>query len=69
MVDSQSKSLKNWIASAVESGKLEYAQELVGKLRENEALYAAFNVSAKYQIAEYTGKPLETEIVVKNRSR
>ena len=58
---------KNWTASAVESGKFEYAQELVAKLRKHEDIFAAFNMTAKHEIAQHTGKALETSHVVKER--
>lgn len=64
LVASHCQSLKNWIASAAESGDLPRAQKLVAELRVHEALFAAFNVTAKYDIAEYTNKPVERTITV-----
>lgn len=60
VVDSHMQALKNWMASAVEAGDLERAQKLIAELREYEALYAAFNMTAKLEIAEHTGKPVAT---------
>lgn len=67
LANSHMGALKNWIASAVEDGKLEYAQKLVAELREHEALFAAFNMAAKHTIAECTGNPLETAHTVRSR--
>lgn len=62
-------SLKNWIVSAVESGDLPRAKTLAAELREFQALFAAFNIDAKHDIAKYTGKPIVTEITVEERAR
>lgn len=69
VVASHISALKNWIASRVESGDTDGAKKLVGELREYEALFAAFNVSAKYDVAEWTGKPVERVHTVADRSR
>ena len=61
VVKDQTSALKNWACSATESGKIEYAQELIKELREYEALYALFNMPAKRDIAKHTGKAMETE--------
>lgn len=67
LVASHCSALKNWIASAVESGDTERAKRMVDELRQHEALFAAFNVSSKYEIAEYTGKPVERVHIVADR--
>lgn len=69
LVDSHMKALKNWIARYVESGKLEEAQKLVDELREYEALFAASNTKAKLDIAKFSNKPVETNILVLARDR
>lgn len=69
VVSSHMQALKNWTAGRVESGDLEGAQKLVEELREYEALFAAFNMDAKHDIAKFSDKPLQTEITVQNRSR
>ncbi len=69
VVDSHCQSLKNWTASRVEAGDLEGAKKLVEELREYQALFAAFNMDAKHDIAKHTSKPLETSVVVADRSR
>lgn len=69
LVASHIAALKNYIASAVEDGKLERAKRHVAELREYEALFAAFNITAKYEIAEFTSKPIERTIQVQDRSR
>lgn len=65
VVASHCEALKNWTATAVEGGKLEYAQELVTELRHYQRLFAAFNMSAKEFIAEATDKPVRTEHIVR----
>lgn len=60
VVSDRCQSIKNWMAGAVESGDLEYAQRLVKQLRDYETLFAAFNMPAKHQIADGSKKPLET---------
>lgn len=42
MVKDRCAAYKNWIASAVEGGKQEYAQALVKELRAYEAMYHVF---------------------------
>jgi hypothetical protein len=69
VVASHIAALKNYIASAAEDGKLERAKRYVAELREYEALFAAFNVTAKYEIAEFSKKPVERTIQVKDRNR
>lgn len=64
VVKSHIAALKNWTASAVETGDIEKAQGLVNDLREYEKLFAAFNIHAKHEIAEYTGKPVKTDHVI-----
>lgn len=58
VVGSHMQALKNWACGAVESGDIEYAQKLVAELREYESLYAAFNMTAKREIAGYTEKAI-----------
>lgn len=65
VVSSHMAALKNWTASKVERGDLDGAQKLVAELREYEALFAAFNMPAKHDIANATGKPLETAHTVR----
>lgn len=60
LVSSHMQAIKNWTASAVETGDFEYAQKLVRDLREHEKLFAAFNMTAKHTIADHTGKELVT---------
>lgn len=67
VVDSHCQSLKNWIASRVEDGDLERAQELTRELRQYQALYAAFNMDAKHEIAKGRNLPVEQNIAVKDR--
>lgn len=43
LIESHTASLKNWIASAIEAGNVEYAQKLVKELRQHQELYATFN--------------------------
>ena len=69
LVASHIAALKNYIASAVEEDKLDRAKKYTAELREYEALFAAFNIPAKYEIAEFTGKPVERTIQVQERSR
>jgi hypothetical protein len=61
-VSSHIAALKNWTASAVERGDFVRAQSLVAECREYERLYAAFNIEAKREYAEHSGKKLETSI-------
>lgn len=63
-VASHMQALQNWTVSAVERGEWDRAKGLVEEYREYERLYAAFNVDAKRQTADYTGKPLETDITI-----
>lgn len=56
LVDSQCKSYHNWIASAIEAGKFEYAQKLTADLRDHQRLYAKLNVPAHDMIDEMTEK-------------
>ena len=65
LVASHCKALKNWIATAVERNENDRAKDMVTELREHEALFAAFNMPAKHEIAKHTGKPLETEHTVR----
>lgn len=65
VVASHMAALKNWIVSAVERGDLAKAQILAQELREFGNLFAAFNMDAKYQIAEITGNPVEIAHVVR----
>jgi len=69
VVDSHSQALKNWIASAVESEDYERAHRMVDELRQYQALYAAFNLTARFEIAEATGKPVERIRHVEDRGR
>ena len=64
VVESRCYALKNWIASKVEAGDLTGAQELVSELREFQALFAATNLSSRYEITEVTGRPIVREITV-----
>lgn len=66
MARSHTQALKNWMATAVEAGNLDRAQELCRELRQHEEIFAAFNMQAKHEIAEHTGKPVQTEITVRN---
>jgi hypothetical protein len=61
VVSSHMEALKNWIVGAVESGNLPYAQELATQLRDYQTLYAAFNIDAKYTIAEHSPHGLTIE--------
>lgn len=45
-VSDHCSALKNWMASAVERGDIDAAQELVKELREHQDLYAKLNVSS-----------------------
>lgn len=67
VISSHCQALKNWTASAVEDGKLEYAQKLVKELREYQALFAAFNMDAKHEIAKARELPVERNIAVQDR--
>lgn len=69
LASSHIQALKNWTASAVESGNLAKAQELVADMRAFQAIFAAFNITAKHDVAEATGKPLVTSHNVEERSR
>lgn len=60
LIASHNIALKNWIASAVERGELERAQELVAELRSHELLFAAFNMQAKRDIAKNLNRAIET---------
>lgn len=46
LVEDHCAAYKNWIVTAVESGKLEYARELVRGLREYQELTPKLNVAA-----------------------
>lgn len=67
VVSSYCESLKNWMASAVESEDYERSHRYVDELRQYQALYAAFNITAKYEIAEATSKEVERNIQVQER--
>lgn len=69
LISGHCSAYKNWIASAAESGKLEYAQELVAELRAFEELFAVTNMRAKRDIADYSGRPVETNHWVHERRR
>lgn len=60
LVKSQMAALQNWICSAVNSNNIERARELVGQYNEAKELYAPFNVEAKRDIADLTGKVIGT---------
>jgi uncharacterized protein YaeQ len=49
-VSSHCATLKNWIVTAVEGDKIEYAMELAKELREYQKLYAATNVDVHEMI-------------------
>jgi hypothetical protein len=69
LAESEMFALKNHTAMYVEQGNLEKAQECVKELRAQQAIFAAFNIDAKYDIAKYCGKPLvTTETVADSRS-
>lgn len=67
LVASHNSALKNWTATAVENGDLARAQELVKELRAHQALFAAFNMDAKHEIALHRGLPVERNIAVQDR--
>ena len=62
MAKSDIATLHNHIASHVERGEHEKAQELVKELRELQNIFAQTNVDAKLLIAESSGKPVETDV-------
>lgn len=64
VVHSQCQALKNWIVTAVENDQPERAKEYTRELRQYQALYAAFNMTAKHEISQHSGKPLQTNIQV-----
>ena len=64
VVNSHCQALKNWIVTAVENDQHDRAKELTRELRQYQALYAAFNMTAKHEIAQHSGKTLQTEITV-----
>lgn len=65
IIDERTQALKNWIASAIECDQPGRAKTLVAELREYEKLYAAFNLRAKQETSQYTGKPMKTEHFVR----
>lgn len=65
VIASHTQALKNWTASAVERRDMGRAVELVKELREYEALFAAFNMQAKRDIAEGRGVPIEQNHIVR----
>ena len=69
LVKSSLAAHKNWLCSAVERGDLVAAQKLVAEVRALEALFAATNIDAKYEIAKLLGRPLETDITIEERNR
>lgn len=55
----------NWIASAVESGDLTRAQLLTRALREHQAIFAGFNMTAILERGERAGMAPDTDHVVR----
>jgi hypothetical protein len=60
MADERAQTMKNHICSAVERGDFERAQSLIKDLNEYRALFATFNIAAKYTIAGE--KELDTNV-------
>lgn len=69
VVDSHTQTLKNWIASAVESGDIERANHLVAELREYQTLFAAFNLKSRQETSRQLNRPMPTEHFVKTPIR
>lgn len=66
VVHSQCQALKNWIVTAVENDQPERAKEYARELRQYQALYAAFNMTAKHEIAKGRNLPVEQNIAVRD---
>lgn len=64
LIDAEIASYKNHIVSRVSAGDFKKAQEYAHEVDCLRALYAAFNISAKYEIHTLSQKPLQTEIRV-----
>ena len=65
LVSSEMSAYKNWTAGAVERDDLERAKGLVKELRAHEKLFAAFNIDAKYAIAESNNEDVKTKVEVR----
>jgi len=64
-VSAHCEALKNWIATAVEGGRTDYAKELVTELRQYQSLYAKLNTKVHDHIAQLAAEHRARE----NRSR
>ena len=66
LVRDQIASLHNWTASAIEQGKMDRAKELVEEIRSHQALFAAFNMTSKREVSDFTGEPIRTHHQVRD---
>lgn len=60
-IEAHCHALKNHIATAVQSGEFDRAQELVTELRQHEALFACFNMEGKRSVAVFQRRDVLTE--------
>jgi hypothetical protein len=64
MAKSHIYALKNYMQTAVERDDLPKAKEYAAEIRAYQAIFAAFNMEAKIDIAEMRGKTVERNTVV-----